>query len=388
MSRNSSIFDHHAFLQSFTGREQFLEEYLNSIPRAGITITRPVTDAGAFSTHLDLCPQEEYRALTSGMVECWEMASGEGHDQLLAALQQADMNDPMLVILPAECLALHLLSTRRDLFETALSLDEVRKCESLQMFKPQRAVSLVQDLNAATNAFRTEMATSCGERFGSRRILLRRFEGTDLFTIGFYFEKSPKTQRRLTGTEAEPSLERDEARLLQFDAAVFEARTGMLGVRSGHGRLTNQIRRAFASAFLNDPAAYEWEGAGDILDLAALFDPDLDMEDASGNRHLLTEADYSPSHDEFMARYRVTGADVHAILQRDNRTDAVQHSRIRKLVLKMAVEGTARRKKVTLTAPNKLDFKRGSDTEQIIDQLHDWNVLRSHEIQTPVEATA
>ncbi len=382
------MFDHHAFLQSFSGREQFLEEYLDSIPPAGITITRPATDAGAFSNHLGLCPQEEYRALTAGMVECWEMASGEGHDQLLAALQHAGMNDPLLVTLPAECLALHLLSTRRDLFETALSLDEVRKCESLQMFKPQRAVSLVQDLNAATNAFRTEMATSCGERFGSRRILLRRFEGSDLFTIGFYFEKSPKTQRRLTGTEAQPSLERDEARLLQFDAAIFEPNTGMLGVRSGHGRLTNQIRRAFASAFLNKPDAYDWEGASDILNLAAFFDPDLDMEDASGNRHLLTEVDYSPSHDEFMARYRVTGADVHAILQRDNRMESVERSRVRKVVVKMAVEGTTRRKKVTLTAPNKLDFKRGTEAEQIIAQLHEWNVLQSHEIQTPAEATA
>lgn len=388
MSRNASMFDHRAFLQSFTGREEFLEEYLDSIPRAGITITRPVRNAGTFSTHLDLCPPEEYRALISGMVESWEMASGEGHDQLLTAIQQEGINDPRLVTIPAECLALHLLSTRRDLFETALSLDEVRKCESLQMFKAQRAVSLVLDLNAATNAFRTQMAASCGERFGSRRILLRRFEGTDLFTIGFYFEKAPKTQRRLTGTEADPSLERDEARLLQFDAAIFEPSTGMLGVRSGHGRLTNQIRRAFASSFLNQATAYEWEGAGDILDLAALFDPDLDMEDTSGSRHLLTEVDYSPGHDEFMARYRVTGADVHAILQRDNRTDGVRRSRIRKLVLKMAVEGTARRKKVTLTAPNKLDFKRGSDTEQIIAQLHEWNVLRSHEIQTPVEATA
>jgi len=375
MSRNSHQFDHEAYLHAFEWHEEILEQYLDSIPAAGVTIPRPVTSSAAFSTHLGICPPEEYRVLTSGMVEAWEMSSQEGHDQILAAMRLANLCTPYILNLTAECLALHVLSRRRDLFETALSLDEVRKCDALQMFKPRRPVALVGDLNVATNAFRSLIASSCGTRFGSRRILLRRFEGTDMFTIGFYFEKSPRAHRRLSGTETSPSLAREEARDLQFDAALFEPATGMLGIRSGYGRLTDPIRRAFAEAFLGDPDAYEWSGASHILQLSELFADDQDLPDALDDRTLITEVDYSPEHDEMMARYRITGADILEILRRDHRLETVQQGSVRRVTLKMPVAGVTRRRKVILTAPNKIEFKRGADASQIISTLHDAHVL-------------
>ncbi len=376
MSRNSHQFDHDAYLQALAGYEEILEEYLNSIPAAGVTVQRPVTSSAAFSAHLGTCPPEEYRVLTSGLVESWEMASDEGHEQMLAALRHVDGITPSILAMPSECLALYILSSRRDLFETALSLDEIRRCDALHMFKPRRSVSLVADLNAATNAFRGEIAARCGEKFGSRRILMRRFEDAEIFTIGFYFEKAPKAQRRLTGSEVDPNLEREEARLLQFDIAIFEPSTGMLSVRSGYGRLTDPIRQAFATAFLGDPDAYEWVGASQILDLNAFFEPDLDMLDADGVRPMLTEVDYSPANDEMMARYRITGCDVLEILARDERGDQVRRSTVKRVTLKMAMEGVARRRKVVLTYPNKVEFKRGAEASRIIERMHEWDVLQ------------
>lgn len=376
MSRNTSQFDHEAFLQPFEGREKILEEYLDSIPSASISIARPVASAGDFASHLGICPAEEYRVLTSGLVESWEMASDDGHEQMLAALRQVGAITPTIQSLPGECLALHILSTRRDLFETALSLDEIRKCDALYMFKPRRAVRLVGDLNTATNAFRSEIAAKCGQKFGSRRILMRRFEDPDMFTIGFYFEKAPKAQRRLTGSEISPNLEREEARLLQFDVAIFEPATGMLSVRSGYGRLTDPIRQAFATAFLGDPDAYEWPGASDILHLSAFFEPDLDMLDIDGARPLLTEVDYSPAANEMMARYRITGSDVLEILARDGRIEQVRTATVRRVTLKMAMEEVTRRRKVILTHPNKIEFKRGAEASRIITRIHEWDVLQ------------
>lgn len=375
MSRNPNQFDHEAFLHAFECHEEILEEYLHSIPSAGVTMPRPVTSSVAFSSHLGLCPPEEYRVLTSGMVEAWEMASQEGHDQILAALRAAGLCRPYHLGLTSECLALHILSSRRDLFETALSLDEVRKCDALQMFKPSRSVELVGDLNAATNAFRALIAASCGTRFGSRRILLRRFEDTEMFTIGFYCEKSPRAQRRLSGTETSPNLEREEARDLQFDAALFEPATGMLGIRSAYGRLTDPIRRAFAESFLGDPEAYEWPGATNVLQLFELFAEDQEVPDALEDRTLITEVDFSPAHDEMMARYRITGADILEILRRDQRLDTVRSACLRRVTLKMPVEGITRRRKVVLTAPNKIEFKRGADAPQIITKLYNSDVL-------------
>jgi hypothetical protein len=383
MSRSSHPFDHEEFLQPFRGREEFLEEYFDSIPPANLTIPRPIKCAKDFVDHLGLCPPEEYRKLISGLVEAWEMTTDEGHEQLLAALRQVGTTEQQVLSLPAECLALHVLSTRRDLFETALSLDQIRKCDALQLFKPRNPVKLVDDLNAATNAFRTEIAGSCGDRFGSRRILMRPFGDDSMFTIGFYFEKAPKAQRRLTGTEQDPSLERDEARPLQFDAAIFETATGLLSIRSGFGRLTDPIRKAFAKCYLGDPNAYEWDGAAQVLNLVELFETDLGLVDVDGARPLLTEVDYSPTLDTLDSRYRITGRDVLEIVTRDRRLDQVRVARIRKVVLKMALEGTLRRRKVVLTAPNKVEFKRGTETSRIIELLHDWDVL-----QIPILAEA
>ncbi len=375
--QTSHNFDPEAFLQPFEGREHLLEEYLDSLPPAGLTVTRPVASAESFKNHLEICPSVERRVLVTGMVEAWEMASDDGHEQLLAALRANGGSNGNHTELPAECLALHLLSTDRDVFESALSLDEMRKCEALELFKPQSPVQLVGDLAAAKNHFRSEMAARCGEKYGSQRILMRQFGESDILSVGFYFERPPKARRTLSGSVSEPHLARDEARPLQFDALIFEPGTGILSIRSSWGRLTEHIRRAFATAFLAEPDAYEWPGASRILQLSEFFTEEDELLDTDGSPPVITDLEYAPTHDDLEARYKITGTNVLAIVRRDGNITAVHDSRIRRLVLKMALEGSARRRRVQLTAPNKVNFKRGAGADQIIGQLRDWHVLQA-----------
>lgn len=377
MNRNAPHFDLEAILQPFDGRESILEDYLNSIPAIAITIARPVKSISDFSSHLGTCAPDEHRFLVSGLKEAWEMSSEEGHEQLLAILRHAGRCQPELLALPAECLALKTLSNERELFESALSLDAVRKCDALELFKPNGQASLAADLNAATNHFRGEIAARCGEKYGSRRILLRRFEGPDVFTLGFYFEKPPKALRTLKGSEMAPQLSREEARPLQFDAMLFEPSTGILSVRSGYGRLTEHIRKAFATAFLGNPDIYEWTDAAHILQLSEFVAEGHHLTDADGEEPIISEIDYSPAQDEMKTRYKVTGKDVLRIISRDHTIERVQRSSIRRMVIKMASDQSNRRRRVVLTAPNKVEFKRGAEAPQIIAQLRDWHVLQT-----------
>lgn len=377
MNRSSHFFDPQAFLHPFHGREEILELYLSSIPAAGLTIQRPVVSAHDFGSHLEICPSEERRILRSGLIEAWEMACDEGHEQLLAVLRLAGRNDPALLELPAECLALKVMTGDRELFESAISLDQMRKCDALELFKPREPVHLVQDINAATNRFRGEIAARCGEKYGSRRILLRRFEDSEVFTIGFYFEKAPKARRKLAGDDQNTTLAREEERPIQYDAVMFEPSTGVLSVRSGYGRLTEHIRKAFAAAFLENANAYEWPGAANILDLTVFVDEANDLTDIDGGVPVISEMDYAQPHDPLFTRHKVISSDVVEALRREDTLPTLLGASIRKVVLQMALEGSNRRRRVVLTGPNKIEFKRGTEAARILTQLRDWYVLQS-----------
>jgi hypothetical protein len=377
MNSSSHFFDPQAFLHPFDGREEILELYLNSIPAAGLTIQCPVVSAKDFGNHLEICPSEERRILRSGLIEAWEMACDEGHEQLLSVLRLAGRNDPELLMLPAECLALKIMSGDRELFESALSLDQMRKCDALELFKPRGPVCLVEDINAATNRFRGEIAARCGEKYGSRRILLRRFEDSEVFTIGFYFEKAPKTRRKLAGDDQNITLAREEDRPIQYDAVMFEPSTGVLSVRSGYGRLTEHIRKAFAAAFLENADAYEWAGAANILDLTVFVDEANVLTDIDGGVPVISEMDYAQPHDPLFTRHKVISSDVIEALRREGTLPTLLGANIRKVILQMALEGSNRRRRVVLTGPNKIEFKRGTEAARILTQLRDWYVLQS-----------
>lgn len=377
MSTNTAFFEVSAFLLPFEGREHILERYLDGIPANLVTLARPVTSTAAFLEHLGVCSQDEYRVLASGLIEAWGMSSDENHEGLLSVLRLAGETNAERLALPAECLALDLLATNRELFESAITFDQVKKCDALELFKPAHPVTLVADLDAAMNRFRSEIAARCHEKYGSRRILLRRFASSPVFMVGFFFEKSPKTLRVLDGTETEPNLGRNEVRPTQFDAVLFEPSTGILSVRSGWGRLTDHIRHAFASAFLNDPNAYEWAGATDILRLLPLVDLHEDLEDVDGGHPIISELEYTIPNDLQEARYRVNAKDMRRVIDRDNTSDRMAIANINKVVVKMAMANAVRRRRVTMKFPNRIEFKRGSETSRILSTLHEWGVFHA-----------
>ena len=171
MSRASTFFEPEAFLHPFEGREDILERYLDSLPAGRLSVPRPVGSASDFLSHLNLCPAEESRVITSGLIEAWELSSSdENHEHLLNVLRLAGELDDYRRGLPAECLALELLTTNRELFESAITLDEVKKCDALELFRPRRPVSLVGNLDMAMNHFRSEIAARCQEKYGSSRV--------------------------------------------------------------------------------------------------------------------------------------------------------------------------------------------------------------------------
>jgi len=379
MSNTSSFFDPAAFLLAFNGREELLDHYLDSIPAVGITIQRPVTSVPNFVTHLLQCAPPERRILTSGLMEADGHVSHTGHERMLSALRAAEIPTEELRNLPAACLALWILINARDLFDTALSAGETGKSVTLAMFLPNAPVSLVADRNDAMNKFRGKMADLCGEKYGSDRILLRRFEDPDSVVIGLYFEKSPATRLHMAGSETTLQLAASEDRPIQFDTARFDPSTGLLIVHSSYGALTGQIRKAFADAFLNAPDAYEWAGASRILELSELIAQYEPRRDSNGRELLITEIEYSTPDGSLPTRYSISASDVLKICRRDGLLERIRRSCIGKLCMKMPLENSGRSLKVTLTAPNKVTFRGGPGVAFILDQLQALNVLQLQE---------
>lgn len=372
------MFDPYSFLLPFEGRENLIEAYLDSLPANQLTVPRPISSAMQLFQHLQSCPDHERKAIEAGMLEAWELTSEDMHERLLAALRKNGGCAETHKELPAECLALHILTTRRSVFESVLTLDQFTKCDALELFTPSSQVALVSDLDAAAQQFRNDVSARCHEKFGSPRVLVRHFESADVLTIGFYSEKPPKSRRRLKGTTTNPQLELQEDRPLQFDAVFFERATGILSIRSGWGRLTDHIRRAFAAAFLRDPEAYEWSDAAAILQLGQLLEDNEHLVGIDGHPPLIREVDFAIPHDELSSKYKVRGANALEAIRRDGLLEKACQGATR-VVVQMA-RHSGRKRRVVLTAPNKVELKRGQDAATLITQLKEWNVIQAQTV--------
>lgn len=375
MHRNHSPFHVEAFLLAFSGREGILDSYLDGLPQEHLTVSRPLPSADALREHLGLCAPEENRIIIFGMTEAFELCTHEGHERMLQACELEGLTDQELREMPCECLALHLLTEHRRVWESAVSLDQAMSSDALELFKPQGAVALVRNLSARVGHFRSEIARTCGEKYGSRRILLSHYDSEETFLVGFFFEKLPKAQRLLHGADSAPNLTHQEFRPTQLDFVIFEKGTGLLSIKSGWGRLTDQIRAAFARSFLNSPGAYEWDGARSILDLSHVVDPNHELVGEDGRTGIVTGLEYHFGSDQMDARYRVSGHDIREVLRRDSQEHRVQHADIEKVVVQMPVSGTSRLRRVVLKYPNRVEFRRTAGTHEIVRQLREWHVF-------------
>lgn len=375
MHRNHITFHVGAYLLAFSGREAILETYLDGLPEEHLTIHRPIASAETLRDHLGICSPEESRTIIFGMTEAFELCTDEGHERMVQACDVAGLTRADLRTMPRECLALLLLAEHRTVFESAVSLDQAMSSDSLELFKPQGPVSLVRNLASRVGHFRSAVARTCGDKYGSRRILLNHFDSNETFMVGFFFEKLPKAQRLLNGDTTSPSLTHQEFRPIQLDFVSFEKATGILSIKSGWGRLTDQLRVAFAGSFLNSPMAYEWDGARSILDLSHVVDPNHELVGDDGRNGIVTDLEYHFGADQMDARYRVSGPDIREVLRRDAQEQRVQYADIEKVVVQMPVRGTSRLRRVVLKYPNRVEFRRTAGTQEIVRQLREWHVF-------------
>ena len=366
MNKAHAGFDPEAFLMPFKDRHEILEAYLDTVPKKMLSLDRPLLSWEVLRDHLLHCPPDESRSILAGFREAYELCSDDGHVQLLKACQKEGGFPRDILDLPVECLAIMVLTDNRELFETALSLNQVMSSDALELFKPEKKVTLVGNISLGMGHFRAEMAILYGSNYGSERILMKHFHEGNTLTVGFYFEKSPKAQRLLDGSAEAPHLKHEEVRLLQLDFVVFDESTGILSVKSAWSRHTKEICKAFGVAFLQDENAYMWKDSGEILDLQPLIDVDGDF---------ITELIYGFPDDNLESRYHIRALNVMELLVRDNLLGRVEAANVMKAVVQMPIQGKTRKRRVVLQMPNKIEFKRTGDALAILKQLHDRNVF-------------
>jgi len=375
MSKIHAAFDIDAFLIAFEGREHILEAYLQSLPSSMVSLKFQLASWEQLRDHIHVCPGDEQRGILSGFQEAFELCSDEGHERLLQACRMAGKVQPEFLELPSECLALRVLVEDRSVFEGALSLAEMTVSDALELFKPEKPVALVANLSAAVGHFRAKMAALCGSKYGSPRILLKHFLDGDKLTIGFFFEKPPKTHRVLDGTDASPSLKRDEFRPVQMDFVIFDLATGILSIKSSWGRNTDEIRTAFGEAFLSNGKAYFWNGARQILELSSLFDVDDNTIDEAGA--VITNVVYGAANDPLHAKHNIHADNVREVIRRDNASHKVANSDVSKTIIKMPISGSDKKRRVVLQTPNKIQFRRTSGALEILQNLHNWHAFHA-----------
>jgi hypothetical protein len=104
---------------------------------------------------------------------------------------------------------------------------------------------------------------------------------------------------------------------------------------------------------------------------------DLNDETVAEAGAVVTEVHYNFPNDALETRYRISSSNVRESLRRDDQAGRLARARIQKTVVQMPVPSTARKRRVVLQAPNKVEFRRTSGTIEIVRQLRDWHVFNA-----------
>jgi len=88
--------------------------------------------------------------------------------------------------------------------------------------------------------------------------------------------------------------------------------------------------------------------------------------------------DFAIPHDELSSKYKVRGANALEAIRRDGLLEKACQGAAR-VVVQMA-RHSGRKRRVVLTAPNKVELKRGQDAATLIAQLKEWNVIQAQTV--------
>jgi hypothetical protein len=207
-------------------------------------------------------------------------------------------------------------------------------------------------------------------------VLVRYYEEGAYVNFIIYHEKRTKATLTLKGPTSRLKVRPEIFRPAQQDFISYNRETGQVEIEAGFEAEETKLRRCFAECCLGDADFFEGDDAANRISLQELANPEfaLTTPEGSGISAALTELKFSLKQ-KHGPRLYVCSKDVLETLELNGLRRKLDGDRIAKAVFKITFPDDQRGKRVEVSGPNKIKFKRATHAEDVFQLLRDWELL-------------
>ncbi len=372
------VFNADRFLDKFQGFEQLLRDFVG-VWEDRLEIDSSGLDVAELKRWLVEGTGEAKDELLEALYQVYDLCTERGHEDLLAAIGE----DPSYAPdpghrLPVECLALKLRTEREDLFFLAYDRYNLWRAERFTIYKGL-APQPIRDLRAAARAFQERLAAVFKDHKHSDRVLLRYYEEGSYVNFIVYHEKRTRATLVFQGSKSRLKVGPHIYRPAQQDFISYNAETGQVEIEAGYESEEAKLRRCFAEACLEDAEFFEHPSAADRLALGVLADPYFELVCPDGVEASLVELRFALAQTHGPA-FTVRSKDVLRTLELNGLRRKLAPELISRAAIKITFPDDRRGKRVEISGPNKIKFKRTTHAEEVFALLADWGILLDDEV--------
>lgn len=380
------VFNADRFLDKFQDSEQLLRDFVG-IWMGRLDLDPSTLDVPGFKQWLVDGEGDAKDELLEALYQIYDLCTDRGHEDLIAAIG----DDPSYTpdpehSLPIECLALKVRTERDDLFFLAYDRYTLWRAERFSIYKG-RSPQPIKNLPVTSRAFQEKLAAAFKDHKNSDRVLLRYYaEGTYINFI-VYHEKRTRATLVFRGSRTRPKVGPHIYRPAQQDFISYNAETGQVEIEAGYENEEAKLRRCFADACFGEAEFFEHESAANRLTLGVLADPHFRLLCPDGVEASLVELRFSLAQTHGPS-FTVRSKDVFQTLEFNGLRRKLDADRIGRAVIKITFPDDRRGKRVEISGPNKIKFKRATHAEDIFGLLADWGILLDDEVTPEFRAAS
>ena len=361
------------FLDKFQGQEQLLRAYVAQWD-GRLPLSTAALDVPVLKEFLANGDGDGKDAMMEGLYRAHDLSSERGHEDLIAACRDYDIDPDPGGQLPVECLSLKVLTENEEAFDLAYDRNTLWHAERFSIFRGKSAKA-IPDPAAVAAQVPGEAGRSVQGGQGQRPRARPAVPGRDLRQLHRLPREADQGRARVHRAE-EPgkgSCPRSW-RPAQQDFISYNHETGQVDIEARFEHEETALRKHFAECCLGDAEFFESPEAGQRLNLTRITESDFSMPVNEDHTAELVELQFSLMQ-QHGPSFVVRSKNVLETLDKNYLRKRLAGGTIRRAVFKLGFPDDRRGKRVELSGSNKVKFKRATHAEEVFRYLGNWGVV-------------
>ena len=369
--RSYRTFNADRFLDKFQGQESLLRAYA-TLWNGRLASPSATLDVPGFREMLSR-GGEAQNELLEEFYRAYDLCTERGHEDLLAACRDMDYTPDPDGQLPVECLSLKVRTENEEAFNLAYDRYALSQAERFAIYRGKEP-RCIGDIAAAAAQLQDRLARRFKEDKHSDRVLVRYYEDDPWTHLVIYHEKRTKAELVFKGTHSRPTISPTIFRPAQQDFLSYNCETGQLEIEARCAHEAAVLRREFADCCFGEVDFFEGARAAERFNLARITEQDFDTPVDDGDSAVLRELHFSLAQ-RHVPSFTVRSKDTLDTLELAYLRTKLAGGAICKAVFKITFPDDRRGKRIEVSCPNTIKFKRTTHTEDVYRYLTRWGLI-------------